>query len=255
MDFRDPKLCITPDGRLMLSIGVSIYRDKKLITQIPHVCFSKNGKDFTEPQKCTIEEQQEHKTDWVWRTTWHEGKGYATDYFTKSDGSRGICIVTTKDGIKYAKLCELNIPDFPNEATIRFLPSGKMALMVRRDEGDCLGYWALSEAPFTKWEWKKMPFRLGGPDFLMLNDTEIIATSRCHHIPDRCTTAVYTGNAQTATFEQKLILPSSGDTSYGGMLIEGDEVWISYYSCHETKWPGIYLAKIPLSYFKWQKRN
>jgi len=38
-------------------------------------------------------------------------------------------------------------------------------------------------------------------------------------------------------------LPSSGDTSYPGMLIWRKKLWISYYSSHKGK-ASIYLAKI-----------
>ena len=42
-----------------------------------------------------------------------------------------------------------------------------------------------------------------------------------------------------------LRLPSGRDTSYPGMLIEGDRLWFSYYSGHEGK-TSIYLARIRL---------
>ena len=250
MDFRDPKLSVTPDGRLMVAIGVSVYVDRQLKAQIPYVCFSSDGQHFSDPQRCTIDSQADPKNDWIWRVTWHEGKGYAIDYFTSGSGRSGLWLLTTSDGVHYQKLCDLDVPDFPNEATVRFLPeSGQMAIMVRRDAGDCMGYWATADAPYTKWEWKKMPMRLGGPDFVMLDDHKVIACSRCHHIPNHCTTSVYLGDAQTGRFEQRFVLPSGGDTSYPGMIIEGDELWISYYAGHESKWPCIYLARIPLGMF------
>ena len=59
------------------------------------------------------------------------------------------------------------------------------------------------------------------------------------------------GDVQTARFSQRLVLPSGGDTSYCGMIVEGDELWVSYYSGHASHWPSIYLAKIPLSFFNW----
>ena len=51
-------------------------------------------------------------------------------------------------------------------------------------------------------------------------------------------------------WEEIYVLPSNGDTSYPGLLLEGNEVWVSYYS--STTQPGkcaIYLAKLPLSLF------
>ena len=245
-DYRDPKLAVTPDGRLSLSIGVSVYVDQQFVTQSPYVSFSADGRTFTAPQTCTVEDSQDHQYDWVWRTTWHQGTGYAVDYYTRKDGTRGLALMQTKDALHYSLLTELQGPDYANETTIRFLSDGRMAMMVRRDGGDCMGYWAVSPAPYTQWDWKRMPMRLGGPDFLMLSDEKVVATSRCHHIPGWATTSVYTGDAATGRFRQRLVLPSGGDTSYCGMLVENDELWVSYYSGHETHWPCIYLARIPL---------
>ncbi len=246
-DFRDPKLSVTPDGRLCVSIGVSVYVDKKLVARGPYVCFSADGTHYTEARPCTIEGAEDHEGDWVWRTTWQGDTGYAVNYYGGEHNSNGLTLLSTRDGIHYTPVCELQVPDFPNEATVRFLSDGRMALMVRRDAGDCMGYWAVSPAPYTHWEWKKMPMRLGGPDFLMLTDEKVVATSRCHHVPYWCTTAVYTGEASTGRFRQRIVLPSGGDTSYAGMLIEEGELWVTYYSGHATHWPSIYLARIPLS--------
>ena len=45
------------------------------------------------------------------------------------------------------------------------------------------------------------------------------------------------------TVEEVLTLPSGGDTSYAGMVLQDDILWISYYSSHEKK-TSIYLAKV-----------
>ena len=46
-DLRDPKLSVTPDGRLMIIVGGSIYRNRKLEGCVPHVIFSDDGKSFS----------------------------------------------------------------------------------------------------------------------------------------------------------------------------------------------------------------
>ena len=45
-DLRDPKFSITPDGRLMVSLGGSIYRNRKLVGAQSHVMFSEDGKEY-----------------------------------------------------------------------------------------------------------------------------------------------------------------------------------------------------------------
>lgn len=250
IDLRDPKLSITPDGRLMVSCGGSVYQNRELTAQYPFVCFSQNGTHFSKLQKAKLENSTDHRNDWIWRLTWQGDTAYGVNYFQKNDGSHGLWLMSTTDGISYQKRSELLVPDFPNESTIRFLSNGQMAMMVRRDGGDNFGYWGLSMAPFTNWTWKKMEFRLGGQDFLVLDNNNVVACSRSHYIPSTCKTVLFKGNALTGKFQEVFVLPSGGDTSYPGLLVVGKKLWVSYYSCHETKRPAIYLAKIPLSLFK-----
>lgn len=250
LDFRDPKLSITPDGKLMVLIGVSTYVNKILIKQITYSCFSTDGINYTTPQPCHVEGNDNHKNDWLWRITWHEGKGYVIDYFVTNDAKMGLWLMSSTDGINFKKITDLILPDDPNESTVRFLPDGEMAAMVRRDKGGSKGYWGLSKAPYTQWNWTEMKLRVGGPNFIVLNENEVIAASRNYSIPQCESTTLYRGNPQTGTFEQLLMLPSGGDTSYAGMLIEGNKLWVSYYSGHDSKLPKIYLAKIPLSTLK-----
>src|SRR5690606_19458539 len=50
IDLRDPKLSITPKGRIMVIIGGSVYDGKTLLDKQPHVSFSnKKGKKFSDP--------------------------------------------------------------------------------------------------------------------------------------------------------------------------------------------------------------
>src|SRR5688500_6575869 len=50
IDLRDPKLSETPDGRLMMVAGGSVYRGgKTLLGMQPRVTFSKDGRDWTPP--------------------------------------------------------------------------------------------------------------------------------------------------------------------------------------------------------------
>jgi len=267
VDLRDPKLCETPDGKLMLSIGCSVYRNRVFITSYPTVVFSTDGKTFGPMQRVSLEGQSEHKCDWAWRTTWHEGTGYAVNYFTDKQGMQGVWLMTTQDGLSYQKHCTLFVPNFPNEATIRFLSDGRMTMMIRRDAADCNGWWGISQKPFTEVNFKPMNFQTGGPEYIILNDTKAITATRSYYTPFH-KTILLKGNPQTGMFEEVLVLPSGGDTSYAGMIQVGDEIWVSYYSAHEwNKQPSqkkkkkaaetkpmyrtsIYLAKIPLTFFE-----
>lgn len=247
-DLRDPKFSIMPDGRLMVIIGGSIYRNKELVGSQPHVMFSSDGRTFTEPQPVNVDERFRTERDWLWRVTWHNGVGYSISYGRNEQGQTPLYLYSTTDGINYKHITSFNIGDFPNEATIRFLNDGRMAIMLRREQGDRECMWGVSNAPYTEWEWKKMGTFLGGPDFIVLDDEHIVAGGRTF-LTSQPKTSLLVGN-KDGRFEQVVVLPSGGDTSYPGFIVVGDELWVSYYSMHNSKNASIHLAKIPLTMFK-----
>ena len=76
IDLRDPKLSITPDGRLMLLMGGSNYDGNTLGDRYTRVAFlDKNGKSFSPIQKLKIDPKVASDGDWLWRVTWHQGVG------------------------------------------------------------------------------------------------------------------------------------------------------------------------------------
>ncbi len=246
-DLRDPKLSVTPSGKLMVIIGGSIYEDRKLTGRIPQISFSEDGRVFTDPAPVRIEESAGTGNDWIWRVTWEGEVGYAAMYSLFDNDEARLCLLSTKDGINFNLITRFDIPGFPNEATIRFDANGDMLMMVRREKGNQKGYWGRSSAPFTEWTWGEMDTRLGGPDFILLEDGLIVMGTRSHYtsFPK---TVLLTGKG-SEKFQEVYVLPSGGDTSYPGFIVVGDQLWVSYYSTHETPLSSVYLAKIPLHIF------
>lgn len=247
-DLRDPKLSITPDHRLMVTIGGSIYEGWNLTGRNPMVVFSDDGECFSDLIPVKIHDNAGNGKDWIWRVTWHKNIGYTAMYSMTADREAYLTLLSTKDGINYKFVSKLEVPNFPNEATIRFDSDDKMYIMVRRD---IIGCWGKSNYPYVNWEWKDMDIRLGGPDFIFLDDNTTIMGTRSHYtsIPK---TVLLTGKG-TEKFEEVYVLPSGGDNSYTGFQIAEDELWVSYYSTHETKNSSIYIAKMPLNIFESKK--
>ena len=246
IDCRDPKLCVTPDGRLMLIFGGSMYRNCKLMGQQGYVMFSSDGKTFTAPEKISLNPNPANERNWMWRVTWNGNTGYGVSY---GFGPAGYTLILykTSDGIHYDQLKAFDFDGFPNETTLRFTPDGKMLMMVRRDEGDRIGLWGVADPPYTDWDIKRMPLQIGGQDFIILEDGTILAGTRSYAIGNHCKTVILRGTIE-GDFEEVFVLPSDGDTSYPGLLVVGKELWVSYYSTASV--PGksaIYLARIPLS--------
>lgn len=245
IDLRDPKLSITPDGKLMILMGGSEYAPTgEFITRQSRVAFSSDGEHWSSLTK--ILEPHE----WLWRVTWHEGKAYGVSYRSSSIPENGDWIVTlfvSEDGINYQILTQWDIQGHPSEATLRFLETGEMVALLRRGKNAWIG---CSNSPFKDWNWTEASCHLGGPNFLILPDQTMWATgrmfgkNRADEIIER--TVLVEMTLQDLKFE--MVLPSGGDdTSYPGMVYHNGELWISYYSSHEENKSSIYLAKIKIS--------
>lgn len=243
IDLRDPKFSITPDNRLMIVAGGSVYKGtKNLQGRQPRVAFSADGRTWTAPQRVLSE------GDWLWRVTWHDGKAYGVSYDASPKKSTSgdavdwaIKLYASSDGIHYDLVTPLQVPDRPNETTLRFLDNGEMMALVRREDGSKLAWIGTSQPPYKEWKWHESKHQVGGPNFIRLPNGELWAAGRS-----------YPGGAKTVlakltrdSYEPVLTFPSGGDTSYPGLVWHNDLLWMSYYSSHEGK-TSIYLAKIKL---------
>jgi hypothetical protein len=249
IDIRDPKLSVTPDNRLMVLIDVETYKDGKIDTRKPWVIYSDtNGENFSEPVASTVDPAIAEKSDWVWRVSWYKGMGYAIDY---KNGK--VFLVKTRDGKAFENVAKLDVDGSPNESTVRFDKKGKIYVVIRREQGDQRGVIATAEAPYTSWQYSKMDERIGGPDFLFLDDSTLCIGSRLYPQDPELQkkainhkSAIFITDLQGKTKKVITIPESGGDCSYPGMLIYKNTLWYSYYSSHEDK-TSIYLAKVPLS--------
>ena len=59
------------------------------------------------------------------------------------------------------------------------------------------------------------------------------------------TTVLAELNVDNKTLRPILTLPSGGDTSYPGLVSHDGQLWVSYYSSHESK-TSIYLATVKI---------
>jgi hypothetical protein len=252
IDLRDPKLSITPDDRLMIVAGGSVYGGTTTLkARQPRVTFSKDGREWTPPRRVLSE------GEWLWRVTWHDGRAYGVSYNAsarstaeaKEAAATGkveagaadwkLKLFASDDGMNYTLVTHLDVPGDPNETTVRFLPDGTMIALVRREGGDRFGWIGSSKPPYTVWQWNATKHRLGGPNFLRLPDGSLWAAGREYTSPVKTTVARMTRNS----YEPVLNLPSGGDNSYPGLVWHEGQLWMSYYSSHEGK-AAIYLARI-----------
>ena len=229
IDLRDPKLSVTPDGRLTLLMGGSIYEDGEYITRAPRVSFSQNGFDWTAPKRLLAEDH------WLWRATWHEGRAYSLSKLGEGDGPRRGFLYSSPDGIEWEWITEFKIPGV-SETTLRFMSNGDMVALIRPT------YIGWSQEPYRDWSFTDLKINIGGPNFVQLPNGSLWATAR--YSTDQGSQTVLARMTKTS-FEPVLALPSGGDCSYAGMVWHDGLLWMSYYSSHEGK-TSIYLARIRL---------
>ena len=241
VDLRDPKLSVTPDGRIMVVIGGSIYAGRQFIRRDPLVVFSdQEGKKFFSTQKIELPSQIVTETDWLWRVSWQSGYGYGVVYQPTADEWE-LQLVKTRNGLEYDLVSTLDVYNKPSETTLRFLPDKSMIALVRRDGAGAPGYIGQSQAPYDSWEWNELDARLGGPNFLRLPDGRLLCATRDYESEERKTILAFI--KLDGQFEKAITLPSGGDTSYPGLVLKEDILYVSYYSSHEEK-TAIYLAKV-----------
>lgn len=236
-DLRDAKITVTPDGQLMLC-GAEALHDKSQHTHQSLAWFSRDGRTWSE--KHAIGDPD----FWLWRVTWHQGTAYGIGYGCGKEKS--VRLYSSKDGKKFETLVErLHDVGYPNETSIVF--EGDTAYCLLRRDGQAnepnTGLLGVSQAPYTKWEWKDLGTRIGGPHMIRLPDGRFVAAVRLYDTKVR--TSLCWIDPQAGKLTEFLTLPSGGDTSYAGLVLHEDQLWVSYYSSHEGK-TSIYLSKTTL---------
>ena len=243
-DLRDAKLSVTPNGRLMVVMGGSIYDKADLKGRITQVSFSdRKGENFSDPQPISVDASIRSDVDWLWRVTWYKKTGYGVIYQYEKDRDKEwmAYLVKTTDGIHYQSVTKLDVTGKPNEATVDFTKSGEMRILIRREGEDRNGWLGYSSAPYTNWKWTDLGIRLGGPNLIIFPNGKTIIGSRSFR-ENKSHTSLF-GLDETGKAVELLELPSGNDTSYPGFVVQGDELWVSYYSGHEGR-TSIYLAKL-----------
>ena len=133
-----------------------------------------------------------------------------------------------------------------------------MRVAIRHSDETRLNF-ATAKPPFEHWQLTDLGEIIASPKLIEVGGQEYIIGRQHlrdpndrHTIVDRRTSVWRLENEK---IEHVLDLPSSGDTSYVGIIIQEDEsVLLSYYSQHEVKYgakrwnypANIYLAQIRL---------
>lgn len=235
-DLRDPKLTITPEGKLQLSAAAALH-DRSKHSHQSMVWLSSDGKEWGEPVPVG------DPNYWLWRITWHDNKAYGIGY--ECGKVKDARLYQSTDGTKFTPLVSpLFSEGYPNEHALVFQPDGSCLCLLRRDGKPNTAQLGTAKPPYKEWSWKDLGVRVGGPSLIRLPNGRLIAVVRLYS--PKAHTAVCEIDARAGKLTKLLELPSGGDTSYPGLVWQDDQLWISYYSSHEGK-SSIYLAKVRFS--------
>lgn len=247
IDLRDPDLSVMPDGKILVLCGARIKGTDDYYTKT-YYAKEEDEDFFGEVKQVKVPIELDDKLCcWIWRLTWFKDVGYGVVYRDHGDDSR-VNLVKTTNGVDYEEITNLDINEVPNETRLRILEDGTMYAMVRRSGytgRGVKGYFGKSKPPYTEWIWKEIGVYIAGQDFIIDGSQIICATRMSQNIGEY--TSVFIGDLN-GNFRWNYILPSSGtnsDTAYAGLLDNGEEYWVSYYSMHETAKPSVFIARIP----------
>ncbi|MBN2294921.1 MAG: exo-alpha-sialidase [Pirellulales bacterium] len=236
-DLRDSKLSVTPDGKLMMVCALAPKENHR--TRQSYAYLSSDGVHWEGPHKIGEFDW------WMWRVVWSpDGTAYGLGYGCEGESKNSILrLYRSKDGIDFETFLPRMTPqDRVNEAGMIFRPDGSAVVLIRRDgKGATNAIVGTSEGDLSKWTFKELKQRIGGPQILEVPGGHILASGRLYD--GKVRTSVGLLEPEKGKFTELLKLPSGGDTSYPGMVFHGGILWVSYYSSHEGK-TSIYLAKI-----------
>jgi len=230
-DIRDAKFGVLPDGRLMLLTALQLFDT----TQQKHQSLAW----YTDDLKSWDGPHDLGDPDiWAWGINFHDGVGYSIGYRTVEPRFARL-YTTGADNKLVTHVEDLGVnSDYPNESSIVFDDSDTAYCLLR-----CSGpaQFGTAKPPYTDWTWKVMNAPVGGPEMIRLPDGRFLGGGRLYDGGQR--TSLFWIDPDTAELTEALRLPSGGDTSYPGFVLQDDVLHVSYYASHEGK-SSIYLAKV-----------
>ena len=268
-DIRDPKFAAIGDRLLLYALpnngfepepyGTVVATSEDGTTWSPFADVGEPGWLLWEPKS-----PDGGRSDGV--ATW-----YATAYWHEHGRS---ALFKSADGLQWEWVSAIYAGERNDETANEFLPDGRM-IVTARLEGDDRAWHqgsknaatliAVAEPPFTEWATtRSLTTRLDGPALFAYNG-RVYAVGRydpegrekwygMSSLLGRKRTAIYEVRPDELVYLSDL--PSAGDTSYAGVVLQDGYAYISYYSSDTTRdfaWllgavmpSDILMARVPL---------
>ncbi|MCL1075028.1 exo-alpha-sialidase [Shewanella dokdonensis] len=238
-DLRDGKLMVV--GDYLYVYGAAVSHDKSPLQSV--IWSSADGLHWSEAGNIGDPKY------WLWRITVTPAALLAVGYRAGADGDTRLYRSALPEAGQIPVFSPWVVPfqadGYVNESSL-LVVNQRAVCLLRRDpvwDDQQTALLGISEHyPFKDWSWHSLDKRIGGP--VMLVDGErLLAVVRLYE--DRVRTSVVEIDTKTMTIKECLEMPSGGDTSYAGVVQQGRQLLISYYSSHEQH-TAIYFAKVAL---------
>ena len=240
-DLRDPKFSFDGNRLILTTYAKTQIEGGQVLTKM-QTYFSTTGQSWSGKNSFG------KNGWWLWNHDWFGSEAYGFAYNQSSNtlslykGDPTRTMLLHKNAVfslnKQGK-------GYPNESTVLFNSNGHASVFLRRDADTYSAQFGTSKPPYTKWQWHDLGIYIGGPAAVALSENLYIVAGR--HIDwgsHQFTTRVWLFDSVTKIFTELKTLPSGGDTSYPGLVVEGDNLYISYYSSHVDNQARVYMARL-----------
>ena len=250
-DIRDPKFAVIGDRLFLYALKNTSFVAEPYITVYSYTQDGVVWSSF---------ETVPGLDGWLfWRPKTQDGVTFFNSAYWYQHGK--ALLLKSTDGINWETVSTIHEGGHNDETEIEFLPDGRLLATARLEYdswgdgmfGQPLGATliAVSEPPYTNWTalLESKVTRLDGP-YLFTYHNRVYAVGR--YQPDLGNSGPLTDQGsilarkRTSLFEVRLDglayltdLPSDGDTSYEGLVLDGDTAYISYYTSpvsHDYAW-------------------
>jgi len=235
-DLRDPKLSLNNENQLVL-IAMSRLKEDGVDKHKTYTYYlGSNGWS-----KASLSETGENT--WKWGVNRMGNAIYSIAYSGKD--KKGT-LYKSNNGQQWSIVKNNlfpNIKDFPNETAFLELQNNTAICLLRTNNGNKKALLGRSKSPYQNWQWTSLDKQIGGPSIIQLPNGEVYA---CVRLYNKVRTSICKIDLENNKLIEVLTLPSGYDSSYGGMAIFNDYLYVSYYSNHNSPKgkSDIYIAKI-----------
>ena len=195
-----------------------------------------------------------------WRPKTFDNNTWYVPAYEHLEGS--IYLFNTSDGINWSFVSEIHPGPYCSEPAIEFLENGSMLSIIRHESSDALfggntasTIIAIANSPYTNWTYSESYITKldGSVIFSYMNKTFGVGRLQPELYPPFKLQGSIFAKKRTAIFliENESLhliseLPSAGDTSYVGAVINGTDLYLSYYTSNYNRdfpWIIGWLAK------------